>query len=192
MTTPNNYWTSDPHFLHNNIIRYCDRPFANLDDMHHALITNWNNTVAPDDNIYIIGDVSFGKPEPTNEILSQLNGNKFLVRGNHDTHIERHSGKHFKWIKDYAEMYVVDETLDSGKQLIIMLHYAMKVWNRAHYGSWQLYGHSHGGLPDDPNSKSMDVGMDANNYTPISYQQIKEIMATKKYVALDHHKEGSR
>jgi calcineurin-like phosphoesterase family protein len=154
--------------------------------MHNAIINNWNSIVTPKDHIYLLGDVTFGKPGPTNEILSQLNGTKFLVKGNHDHHIERDYKDQFAWIKDYAEIYVQDAEQKHGKQMIILFHYSMRVWNRMHHGSWQLYGHSHGSLPEDSN-RSMDVGMDAHNYTPISYNQIKEHMATKTYIPQDHH-----
>ena len=63
----------------------------------------------------------------------------------------------------------------------ILLHYAMKIWRSSFRGTWHLYGHSHGSLPDDPNSLSFDVGVDCHDYYPISYKEVKAIMAKKTW-----------
>jgi calcineurin-like phosphoesterase family protein len=63
----------------------------------------------------------------------------------------------------------------------------MKVWNGSHKGDWQLYGHSHGTLPDDPNALSCDVGVDCWNYFPVSMEQLRAKMKTKNYKSIDHH-----
>jgi len=68
------FFTSDNHFGHNNVIKYCNRPFANLDEMHKVMVTNWNDTVNKEDTIYVLGDFSFMNPNSTNEVLSRLNG----------------------------------------------------------------------------------------------------------------------
>ena len=74
--------TSDTHFNHNNIIKYCDRPFADADEMNEALIENWNSVVKDGDIVYHLGDVYMGgKIEP---ILRRLKGRKRLILGNHD------------------------------------------------------------------------------------------------------------
>jgi calcineurin-like phosphoesterase family protein len=85
------------------------------------------------------------------------------------------------------EIQVPDPDAPRGVRDITLLHYALRVWNKSHYSSWHLYGHSHGSLPDDPNSMSFDVGIDCHNYTPISFEQVKAIMARKTYVPVDHH-----
>ncbi len=85
------------------------------------------------------------------------------------------------------EIKVLDNDLSRGYQDIVMLHYSMRVWNKSHHGSWHLYGHSHGTLPDDPNSLSIDVGVDCHNYQPISYDEIKSIMSKKEFKPVDHH-----
>src|SRR5271165_2813112 len=77
-------FTSDSHYYHNNILRYCDRPFANLDEMHRAMIVNWNNCVSPLDTVYHLGDFAFGPVSNVKCILEKLNGKTILVRGNHD------------------------------------------------------------------------------------------------------------
>jgi calcineurin-like phosphoesterase family protein len=77
--------------------------------------------------------------------------------------------------------------LKHDHSLIVMCHYAMRVWNRSHRGAWMLYGHSHGSLPDDPGALSIDVGVDCHDYTPISHDDIGRIMAKKTWKPIDHH-----
>ena len=76
-----------------------------------------------------------------------------------------------------------------AKRRIVLCHYAFRVWNKSHRGAWHLYGHSHGSLPDDPNSLSFDAGVDCHEFTPISYERVKEIMAEKRFLPVDHHGE---
>lgn len=78
-------------------------------------------------------------------------------------------------------MTIEDNDAFKGQRFIVLLHYAMKVWNASHYGTWHLYGHTHGELPDDETSLSFDVGVDCHNFYPISYDEVKEIMSTKKW-----------
>lgn len=79
------FFTSDTHFNHANIIRYCNRPFADVQSMNDAIIARWNSVVGAEDIVWHLGDVGFGDRERLKEIVPKLNGKKFLVRGNHDT-----------------------------------------------------------------------------------------------------------
>lgn len=178
------FFTSDTHFGHGNVIRHAGRPFADADEMDAAMITNWNAAVTPSDRVYHLGDFSFHKAERTAEIIRSLNGQIHLIRGNHDRVLDglRHL---FASFQDYKEIKV---TLASGEtQRVVMLHYALRVWNRSHHGAWHLYGHSHGTLPDDPFARSMDVGVDPNGFVPLSVEQIAEHMSRKSYRSVDHH-----
>ena len=78
------FFTSDTHFSHKNIIRYCDRPFASVEEMNKGIITMWNETVPKDGIVFHMGDVCFGGNARWEEMLSQLNGTIYLIRGNHD------------------------------------------------------------------------------------------------------------
>lgn len=89
---------SDTHFNHANIIRYCDRPFENTTHMNESMIENWNVMVKPNDKIYHLGDVYFGKKEDADAILSRLNGKKRLILGNHDDPKDWVLNKHFEKI----------------------------------------------------------------------------------------------
>ena len=153
---------------------------------NEALIKNWNSVVRPEDTVYHLGDFAFYKDQrKTINVLRRLNGNKILIRGNHDKYLEQDVLNMFGSVHSYYELKVPDR--DVGKQMIILCHYAMRVWNKSHHGSWMLYGHSHGTLPDDPNSLSFDAGSDCHGYTPISYEQVKKIMSKKTFKPIDHH-----
>lgn len=176
------YFTSDLHFFHERVIAYSKRPFKNAEEMNEGLITNHNAVVRDEDEIYYLGDISFGKEKETESVLRRLNGTKYLLLGNHDRKLRSNNNllKYFQWAKDYAEITV-------EKQFIVLMHYALRTWNKSHYGSWSLFGHSHNSLPDDPNLLSTDVGVDAWNYYPVSFEQLKEHMAKKVWKPIDHH-----
>jgi len=184
-----NFWfTSDTHFGHANIIKYAKRPFSSVQEMDRTLVQNWNELVRDDDHVYHLGDFACGtSPAYVGRILEQLSGRKHLVLGNHDKAIRRSDAlrEHFVWVRDVAEI-----TLD--KQPITLHHYAMRVWNKSHYGAWQLYGHSHGNLPEEPHLLAMDVGVDPRGMKPISFNEIKAHMETKTWRPIDHHGKTGR
>lgn len=170
------WFTSDTHFGHANIIRFCNRPFDNIEEMNEALIRNWNECVQPNDDVYHLGDFSFErKPENT---ARRLNGNKHLIKGNHD---KRHHLKliapFFNWIKDVYELKV------DKKIRVWLSHYAHRRWPKSHHGTIHLYGHSHGELEDF--GKSTDVGVDAWDYRPVSLETIVKMM--EKREKTKHH-----
>lgn len=187
------FFTSDLHIDHKNIIKHSNRPFESVEEMNKALIDNWNRVVGQRDTIYVLGDFSFGRPEEAVMTLRHLSGTKFLIEGNHDKGCVKFKPfrDQFAGVRQLHEINVPDVDAHLGQQKIVMCHYAMRVWNKSHYGSWQLYGHSHGSLKDDPNSLSTDVGVDNTNYSPISYDQVKAIMKTKTWKPIDHH-DGKR
>jgi len=147
--------------------------------MNEDYIKKWNLYVKENDEVYHLGDISLGHPSKTKEILRRLKGKIYYIRGNHDKQIQFQD--RVEWVKDYAMINVY-------KQPIFLIHYAMRVWSKMHYGSWCLYGHSHGSLKDDPNSLSTDVGVDCTNGYPLSFEELLNIMSKKKFVPVDHHK----
>ena len=177
-----NYWfTSDTHFGHANIIKYCNRPFANVGEMDDAIIENWNKVVKHDDYIYHLGDFCFGRDERDfNSYFRRLNGKIIFIKGNHDKLTWRYRNAFFASYNSYNE-------IDIEGQKITLCHYAMKVWNKSHRGAWHLYGHSHGSLPDDKNSLSFDVGVDCHEFKPINFEDVKHIMSKKTFKPIDHH-----
>ena len=156
--------------------------------MNEELIRKWNEVVGKHDFVYNLGDIFLCDKEKALSIINRLNGHIFLIRGNHDKTAEQIKDK-FIWIKDYFELKVPDTDAHGGKQNIVLMHYAMRVFNHQHRGSYHCYAHSHGSLPDDPNSRSIDVGVDCHDGYPISYDQVKNIMSKKNFKAVDHHEE---
>jgi calcineurin-like phosphoesterase family protein len=177
---PNIFFTSDHHFGHANIIRFCDRPFKDVQEMDEELIRRWNERIGPNDEVYHLGDIALTKGNGFDRILERLNGTKYLILGNHDSAALNHR-KWFKWIKEYFELKVSDPERPNGVQRIVLLHYAMRVWRSDFRGSWHLYGHSHNNLPEKPDSLSFDVGVDANDFYPLSYAEVKERMLRKDW-----------
>lgn len=162
-------------------MKHCNRPFPSVDEMDEILTGNWNMLVKPGDTVYHIGDFAWWKwtQQRVNAQVKRLNGHKFLIYGNHDRDcVKRSEG--WVWKGERKKIKAFD-------QEIVLDHYAGRVWNKSGWGCWQLYGHSHGGLADDPNALQMDVGVDCHDYKPISFEQVREIMKTKTFVPVDHH-----
>ncbi|MGK0391429.1 MAG: calcineurin-like phosphoesterase family protein [Maribacter sp.] len=178
----NIYFTSDHHFGHKNIIKFSNRPFASVDEMDQEMINRWNEKVQPNDKVYHLGDVGLCSPGRLKKILDQLNGHIFLIKGNHEKSALACRDR-FEWIKDYYELKVDDVDCKKGVQLLCLFHYAQRTWNAGHWGTYHLYGHSHGSLPDDPAARSFDVGVDCHDFYPISYDEVKIIMDRKNWVA---------
>ena len=173
------FFTADNHFGHSNIIRHCARPFASALEMNEVMIERWNSVVKPKDQVYHLGDVSVLRPEKTREILDRLNGKIYLIRGNHDKSAEHKlCCDRFEWIKDYYFLKLPNNIS------IALMHYAMRVWNKSHYGSWHLYAHSHGNLKIPPELLCLDVGVDAWDFTPVSFEQVRGIMEEKGWKGL--------
>lgn len=164
------WFTSDTHFGHANIISHCARPFGSVGEMDAALIANWNAAVQPSDEVWHLGDFAFRSAKPAAWYLSRLNGRKHLVHGNHDSAEARAD-------PGWASSQAMAEIAVDGQRLVL-LHYAMRVWPKAHHGALHLFGHSHGTLPGD--SQSCDVGVDVPewNYRPVSLAEIVEYLRT--------------
>ena len=157
--------------------------------MNETMISNWNSRVKPKDEIFHIGDFSFANEEKTLALLDQLNGKKTLILGNHDRLIKKSRAirEKFEAVLDYHEIYLTDPTAKGGKRMIVMSHYAMLVWNKSHYGSIMLHGHSHGSLIYPFKARIMDVGVDANNYLPVSEGTVLSLGSVTPD-SVDHHR----
>lgn len=166
------YLTSDWHHAHKNIIKYNNRPYSDLDEMHWNLIKNHNSRVTPQDTTYFLGDFSFAtKFEDIENFIHQLNGKKILVFGNHDKPHRKDYIKSnlFETCTDYVEENFV---LDGKKVLVVMSHFPFLSWNKGHHGSLMLHGHCHSDNKMNINTRRYDVGADGNNYFPISMEEI--------------------
>jgi calcineurin-like phosphoesterase family protein len=146
--------------------------------MNEAMIELWNSRVTKADSVYILGDFAFSKnPLQVNELLQQLKGKKYLLRGNHDKFVDNpefNSGL-FEWIKDYHRM-------TENKQRLILCHYPIAVWDCSHRGAIHLYGHVHrDGFERHPQLYYLENAYNAcvsiNNYIPCT---LEEIIANNK------------
>jgi calcineurin-like phosphoesterase family protein len=171
------FFTADPHFGHANIIRYCNRPFAEADAMDAAIAERCNAVVKPDDVLYVLGDFCMGvtdRLESARRYRAALACREVhFVWGNHDPQGD----------DDFASLFTTAEHLRHvrlGGRRITLCHYAMRAWDKSHHGSWQLYGHTHGQLPEMPEMWNFDVGVDCWNFYPISLEQIGQVMEHKK------------
>lgn len=179
----NVFFTSDTHFYHDNIIKYCRRPFKDAAQMNEVLIENWNSTVSPDDTVFHLGDFSYGGSAEWVKVLDSLNGNIHLIVGNHDIkHLSKGYYHHFKSV--VMQMYIlIDE------QKLFLNHFPMLTYGWAYRDVWQLFGHVHSGplniTPtqgvDIPRLKMLmptqyDVGVDNNEFKPISFAKVKDII----------------
>ena len=149
------------HFDHHNVIKYCNRPFQNVEEMNETITRNWNNTVNKQDEVYILGDISFNNAD---KYLERLNGRKYLIRGNHDNKTKK--SEYLTWIKDYHE-------LKYNGAFFILFHYPIEEWNGYFRESIHLHGHQHNKEAVTA-ERRIDVGVDAWNFTPISITQIIE------------------
>lgn len=155
--------TSDTHFNHKNIIKYCNRPFESVEHMNEALIQNWNETVGVNDFVYHLGDFAFSKnPENINEIAARLNGNIFLIEGNHDHLIGHRPDSRLNFV-GIAEYVVIKD--------ILLTHYPVHMKEYRSNKTCKmvvpklLYGHVHDKPVDTEFAKC--VCTELTNYKPV-------------------------
>ena len=172
------YLTSDLHFYHEKVIHTCNRPFRDAQEMNEKLILNWNRVISPDDDVFILGDVTMKGPEKVQSVLSRLAGKKYLVKGNHDDYVDNEYWKlyqdTFVWVKNYYE-------LRYQNLLFILFHFPIEEWNQFFKGSIHLHGHQHNQMVYNYQQKQKglrryDVGVDANQYTPVLLDDIIKFM----------------
>ena len=140
------YYIADCHFFHEALNTAMDkRGFASVEEMNEYMIRKWNQKVGLRDEVVILGDLSWGKPEQTNQLLERLNGRLYLIQGNHDRFLsdKRYNAKRFVWIKDYEEM-------KDSKRKVILSHYPIMCYNGQYHmdekgnpKTYMLYGHVH-------------------------------------------------
>ena len=187
------FYIGDPHFFHNNIIKYDARPFTNYQVMNEVLIQRWNSVVTDEDTVYILGDVSWSTSDEENrKILNSLKGHKILVKGNHDKYMMKVRDC-FDRIVDYYEIN------DNGTQ-VILFHYPILFWNNQFHDSVHLYAHVHNSHQCNIMESCMkdiralqDLPMRAYNvgcmlpwmdYTPRTLQQIIDNYVTVSDISL--------
>lgn len=201
------YFVADLHLFHKNVMKFgpktrgvspegiaevervkreglslrdTDDSFFSVGEMNRTLIGNWNSQVEEEDEVYILGDFSFGGTTKTIKVLKQLKGKKHFIMGNHDQWLKPEAEQYFESISDYKQIYI-------DKTLVCMFHYPIKEWNKMHHGAFHLFGHVHGkdmGIK----GKALDVGIDNRPNGDMklwSWEEIKKYM--EKRPIESHH-----
>ena len=149
--------------------------FKDVYTMNRTIIDNHNDRVAKGDVVYELGDFALKcNAKDARDARYEMNGNFYFIEGNHDQ-IAVTIPDCWVWIRQ------LERIKPKGWETphITLCHYAMRVWHGSHKGTWQLYGHSHGHLPEGPEWLSFDVGVDANNFAPISIEEVIKRMQPK-------------
>ena len=156
------YFIADTHFDDDTIRRYENRPFDTVRAMNEALIENWNRAVSAEDRVYVLGD--FGAPGREAEILSALNGQKILVKGNHDTR----SNEYYRQA-GFGEVYDLPVLYEG---FWLLSHEPLYVNTNMPYAN--LFGHVHASpLFRDLSPQHFCLCAERLDYTPISLEDIR-------------------
>ena len=166
-----NYYISDLHFGHENIIRLCGRPYKEIYYMNNDLVYRWNQRVKHEDTVYILGDMFFKYQDIqyVKDTLNRLNGKKILIQGNHDKFLNQINWRdYFDKVCDYLKIK------DNGRNVVLM-HYPIEEWDGFFRGSYHLYGHVHN---SDNGLRVIDrrynVGVDVNDFEPKTLDELIE------------------
>jgi len=153
----NTWLISDTHFYHENIIKYCNRPFSTVTEMNFAMIENWNNVVDKDDIVYHLGDFALGRSydyvKRANAVLDLLNGKKYLIKGNHDRKVAQLN------FEDVFNGLVLDDCLLSHipKETELI----------------NIHGHVHDKMPFHYMVNKYNVSVDVIGFTPINFNTFR-------------------
>jgi len=162
------WFTSDQHFGHSNIIKYCDRPYKTVEDMDKALIRNWNARVGHEDTTFVLGDFCYKDEKKFKDYFYALNGNKIFIQGNHD----HNNG---------VNTPILDMTINLGGKTILLIHNPDDI--SVFGGQLVLCGHVHNNWkferrywePEKKESEYIDfcnVGVDVWKYMPVNINEI--------------------
>lgn len=176
------WFTSDLHLGHQNILKFCNRPWKTVEEMDEALINNWNSVVKKNDIVFDLGDFAFAPNWRWKEVLERLNGYHYLILGNHD--VSRYPGDKIMELFDgvYTQLHLKIDGFQVYLNHYPFLCYA-GTYRNPNIATIQLFGHIHSsanssGLDSDRLAYlfpyQYDVGIDNNNYTPISWEEVRE------------------
>lgn len=176
--------TSDLHFGHTNIMKFCPQSRArfrnDVNYMNEQMVIEWNSFVQPEDLVYILGDVAFLPAQKAAEYMRRCNGRKILVQGNHDR--KALNDPSFRGCFEEIHHYL-DITYNGHK--IIMSHYPFLEWDQMHRGALHFHGHLHGGVTNQEQYRCMDVGMDSTCMIVVEME--RAIAAIANNAIKQHH-----
>jgi len=169
-----NYYISDTHLGHNNIMRLCERPFSSVEEQDKTIIENWNNVVGKDDLVIIVGDFCYKSGKSPKEYLEELHGKKMLITGNHDNIIKKNYREYIKYFEDITPYKEIN---DRGTDIVVF-HYPITEWNGFFRDTLLFYGHIHNNIKNDAYNihknikNSYNVGADILNFTPQTKENV--------------------
>lgn len=155
------YFIADTHFGSKRLLEYENRPFSSVTEMDEALVNNWNNVVSSDDIVYHLGDVGDIK------YIEQLNGIKYLIKGNHDNESNEYYRQH-----GFTEVYDNPIILE---EFWMLSHEPLYVNTNMPYAN--LFGHVHANpIYSDYSKQSYCVSVERLEYKPVSFDKIKSVI----------------
>lgn len=178
------WFTSDLHFWHKNVCKYCNRPFESIEEMNQSIVDNWNSVIKEYDDVFVLGDLGFCGIEKLESLISQLNGRIHLIQGNHDSDKIVRGLIARGLIEDVHSLQHIVVTGDEEcpEQDLTLCHFPMIDWYNKERGAWMIHGHQHQ-APETPSCSvaHWDVGVDKNGWFPINFEQLK-INITKQFL----------
>ena len=170
-----NVWvTADTHLGHESILKHCNRPFKNVQEMDDFIIEKWNSKISKQDHVYIVGDFAFNNHA---KYLGALKGRKHLIVGSHDS-----------MSSDCLKRFV---TVSEQKQIkyqgrfFILSHCPLRTWESCFRGNVHLFGHCHNRMKTY--NLSFDIGVDANNYIPFNMNDVIDMVNSReKEMEINH------
>lgn len=195
------WFTADMHFGHENIIRYCGRPFASAAEMNAAIIDNWNRVVDARDDVYVLGDVALGRLSETLPLVRRLAGRKILIPGNHDPCWHGHrrgvEAACRKFLSCGFDQIIQDRTsLEMAGRTVLACHFPYRgdrhderyaPHRPMDEGLWILHGHIHEKWAQK--GRMVNVGVDCAGFTPLSEEYLESVIAAGPR-DLDVHEPG--
>ena len=167
------YFISDTHFHHSNIIKYCNIPFKDINEMNETIISNWNSIITKDDVLYHLGDFCLSNDDEIKSIFNRLNGSKILIRGNH----ARKSVKFYENI-GFEVLTHAPIVLDEYK---LMLSHVPLPDVKIKDGYINLHGHIHNKKISDDYPKNysenrhINLSVDSTDFKPVSLGEINKL-----------------
>lgn len=179
--------TSDLHFGHTNIMKFCPETRARFRNdvayMNEAMVSEWNSLISTSDLVYILGDVAFLPAAKATEYMRRLNGTKILIEGNHDKKLL----KDFQFRAEFGEVHPYLDISYNGTK-VVMFHYPIAEWDQMHRGSVHLHGHLHGSKSGMEGFRCRDMGIDATGVIAVTMEEA--VASALKGEIKGHHQKG--
>ena len=166
------YYTADVHFGHAKVLQFDGRPFETIEEHDRFIIERWNAKVTPEDQVYIVGDFCVYSKEKSGYYLEQLNGRKYLIKGNHDSDLlkDPDAMSRFELVENIC--FIKDR-----EYRIALCHFPLVEWHQYYRGAWHIYGHIHSTrerafqfLRDE--EKALNAGIMINHYEPVTMEEL--------------------